>query len=221
MPIEVIAKIEPKNSAFTVIVEAEHAGVNTASFIGNFSATENTVQKALNVIDGFTIHPAVTVSAPISLSVQALSLVNDAAGTITEIDTGTLANAATSIPSSQTVFNAIGSFGGGDVSGLQVTINSATSLFVWGGKIRINNAIYQADSQITYNTASLAADTLYHFYVNAPLSGSILSATELNLSTAGFEVGSTPPLPPYDHAKGARYHSTDGTKRWLANVHTA
>jgi hypothetical protein len=46
-------------------------------------------------------HAAVTVSAPISISTQALSLVNDAAGTITEIDTAALADSDTVIPTSK------------------------------------------------------------------------------------------------------------------------
>ncbi len=49
-------------------------------------------------------HAAVTVSAPISISTQALSLVNDAAATVTEIDTGALATASDLvIPTSKAV----------------------------------------------------------------------------------------------------------------------
>jgi hypothetical protein len=61
-------------------------------------------------------HSAVTVSAPISLSGQALSLVNDAAATITEIDTGALANSDTVIPTSKAVTTAIAGVSGGDVT---------------------------------------------------------------------------------------------------------
>jgi len=57
-------------------------------------------------------HDAVTVSAPISLSGQALSLVNDAAAAITEIDTGALANSDTVIPTSKAVTTAIAGVGG-------------------------------------------------------------------------------------------------------------
>jgi hypothetical protein len=233
MPIEVIAKIEPKNNAFVTVVESVHTGVDTSGFAGLLTVADNTVQKALDRIDeidtgilsnfattipsSLTVYNAisasnVTVTAPLAVSGQALSIVNDALNTVTEVDTGTLSNAATSIPSSQTVFNAIGSFGGGDESGMQVTINTATSLFVWGGQRRINNAIYKADSQITYGTGTLATDTLYYLYVNTPVSGYILADTELNISTTGCT---------YDHAKGAYYMTGDGTKRWLANVKTA
>jgi hypothetical protein len=61
-------------------------------------------------------HSAVTVSAPISLSGQALSLVNDVAGTITEIDTGALADSDTVIPTSKAVTTAIAGVSGGDVT---------------------------------------------------------------------------------------------------------
>jgi hypothetical protein len=57
-------------------------------------------------------HSAVTVSAPISLSGQALSLVNDAAATVTEIDTGALANSDTVIPTSKAVTTAIAGVSG-------------------------------------------------------------------------------------------------------------
>jgi hypothetical protein len=57
----------------------------------------------LNAVQVAALHPAVTVSAPISVSTQALSLVNDAAATITEIDTGALANSDTVIPTSKAV----------------------------------------------------------------------------------------------------------------------
>lgn len=52
-------------------------------------------------------HAAVTVSAPISMTGQALSLVNDVTGTITEIDTGALANSDTKVPTSKAVYTAV------------------------------------------------------------------------------------------------------------------
>jgi hypothetical protein len=59
-------------------------------------------------------HAAVTVSAPIAKDAgQALSLVNDAAATVTEIDTGALANSDTVIPTSKAVTTAIAASGGG------------------------------------------------------------------------------------------------------------
>ena len=60
--------------------------------------TATTVEDALQ-----EIHAAVTVSTPISLTGQALSLVNDTLTPVTEIDTGTLANSDTVIPTSKTV----------------------------------------------------------------------------------------------------------------------
>jgi hypothetical protein len=60
-------------------------------------------------------HAAVTVSEPINLSGQAISLVNNAAspGTITAIDIGALANSDTVIPTSKAVTTAIAGFGSG------------------------------------------------------------------------------------------------------------
>jgi hypothetical protein len=110
---------------------------------------------------------------------------------------------------------------GGEIDGLRVTIKDATNLYVWGGQIRINGSWFRLLSQLTFPTGTLTADTLYYFYVGFNASDPILTVGNFSLSTAGFEVGSTPPLPPYDHAKGARYHVSDGTKRWLANYHTA
>jgi hypothetical protein len=52
-------------------------------------------------------HAAVTVSAPLSVTGQALSLVNDAAATVTEIDTASVANSDTKIPTSKAVYDAL------------------------------------------------------------------------------------------------------------------
>jgi hypothetical protein len=57
-------------------------------------------------------HVAVTVTAPIGMTGQALSLLNDSAGTITEIDTGALANSDTVVPTSKAVTTAIAAAGG-------------------------------------------------------------------------------------------------------------
>jgi hypothetical protein len=69
-------------------------------------------------------HAAVSVSAPISLNGQAISIVNDAAGTVTEIDTGALANSDTVIPTSKAVTTAIAAAGGHD----PVTISTGNGL---------------------------------------------------------------------------------------------
>ena len=54
MPVELIAKIIPKNSAFVNIVDAANAGVDTSGFTGNLTVAEDTVQKALDRIDLLT-----------------------------------------------------------------------------------------------------------------------------------------------------------------------
>jgi hypothetical protein len=100
----------------------------------------------------------------------------------------------------------------GEISGMQVTIKDATNLYVWGGRVEINGSLYQTASQITVPTGTLTADTLYYFYVDAAATGATLVAGDFTLSTTGCT---------YDHTKGAYYKTGDGTKRWLANVHTA
>ena len=54
-------------------------------------------------------HAALTIdgTSPLSLSGQAISLKNDAAAAITEVDTGTLDNSTTKIPTNKTVYDAI------------------------------------------------------------------------------------------------------------------
>jgi hypothetical protein len=97
-----------------------HSGVAHAP---SDAVSLSTVKADADVSDAISKkHSAVTVSAPISLSGQALSLVNDAAAAITEIDTGALANSDTVIPTSKAVTTAIAGVGGvtdhGDLTGL-------------------------------------------------------------------------------------------------------
>ena len=54
MPIELIAKITPKNAAFVNIVDAANAGVDASGFTTNLKPTDDTVQKALERLDGVT-----------------------------------------------------------------------------------------------------------------------------------------------------------------------
>lgn len=102
-------------------------------------------------------HAAVTVSAPISLSTQALSLVNDAAATVTEIDTGVVADSDTVVPTSKAVKTAIAAAGGGlpmgYATGLEAT-NAAEAthdITVAVGKMR--------DTTNTYDLALTSAMT--------------------------------------------------------------
>ena len=91
-----------------------HSGTSHAP---SDSVSLSTVKADADVADAISKkHSAVTVSAPISLSGQALSLVNDAAAAITEIDTGALANSDTVIPTSKAVTTAIAGVGSGDVT---------------------------------------------------------------------------------------------------------
>jgi len=63
-----------------------------------FTTTEHSA-----IGDSAPHHAAVTVSAPISVIGQALSIINDVAAAITEVDTGAMANSDTVIPTSKAV----------------------------------------------------------------------------------------------------------------------
>jgi hypothetical protein len=76
-------------------------------------------------------HDAVTASAPISITIQSLSLVNDIGTVVTEIDTGVLANLDTVIPTSKAVTTALAGVGGGGLT--WTTISSATNAITENG----------------------------------------------------------------------------------------
>ena len=83
-----------------------------ASVIDDANATAAQATLGLTTVVSNSHVPA-TVSAPLSITGQALSLVNDAAATVTEIDTGALANSDTKVPTSKAVTTAIAAGGGG------------------------------------------------------------------------------------------------------------
>ena len=84
-------------------------------------------------------HAAVTIdgTSPLSLSTQAISLKNDASAAITEVDTGTLADSDTVVPTSKAVKTAIAAGGGGVTiywqiaSGESVTVAARTQYHVF------------------------------------------------------------------------------------------
>ena len=74
------------------------------------SDTKVCSSKAMQTKVAAQLHAAVTVSSPISISTQAISIVNDAAATITEVDTGVLnVNSDTVIPTSKATGSYVGS----------------------------------------------------------------------------------------------------------------
>lgn len=81
----------------------EPAGTGHSEAAAHVTAHESAYTHSDIAANTSARHAAVTVSAPISLSGQALSLVNDAAASVTAIDTGALANSDTVIPSSKAV----------------------------------------------------------------------------------------------------------------------
>lgn len=101
------------NADFPATLNPTFAGLTVGTLAGVLKATAgvlagSAVHADLGSIGANDHHNAVTVSAPISLATQALSLVNDVVGTITEIDTGVVASSHTVIPTSQAVVTAIG-----------------------------------------------------------------------------------------------------------------
>jgi hypothetical protein len=97
-------------------------------------------------------HAAVTVSAPISLSTQAISLVNNAVSpaTVTAIDIGALANSDTVIPTSKAVTTAIAAGGGG--AGVTVVADTAARVALTGA---VGKLAYQSDEAIMYICKSI------------------------------------------------------------------
>jgi hypothetical protein len=98
---------------YELIPTAEGVYTDVTAFDGILASTDSTVQKALEKLDNGA-EPALTKgnltgTSPVTLSATrqviggaaAISLVNDAAGTITEVDTGALADSDTVIPTSK------------------------------------------------------------------------------------------------------------------------
>jgi len=110
-----IAKIHAAGSDdqdLSGLVTKEATSPDPTGYLPEYDATGNLVKSSKLSSD---VHAALTIdgTSPLSLSGQALSLVNDAAAAITKVDTGALANSDTVIPTSKAVKTAIGAGGGG------------------------------------------------------------------------------------------------------------
>jgi hypothetical protein len=94
------------------LVTKESTSPDPTGYLPEYDATGNLVKSSKL---SSSVHPALTIdgTSPLSLSGQAISLQNDAAAAITEVDTGALANSDTVIPTSKAVKTAIGAGGGG------------------------------------------------------------------------------------------------------------
>jgi hypothetical protein len=181
-------------SMATSVATQESADASTllsadTSVIARLSAVDSANMSAAISLQ----HDAVTVSAPISLSGQALSLVNDAAAAITEIDTGALANSDTVIPTSKAVTTAIAGVSGGTLEGLEGYKNlvmayaSATTVTVTADKVQLansDNEVIVLDSlsetlDITdagvngLDTGAEANSTWYHAWAIAKADGTL------------------------------------------------
>ena len=128
-------------------------------------------------------HAAVTVSAPIALSTQALSLVNDVAATVTEIDTGVLGSSDTTIPTSQTVVDAIATHA--------AVITSVHGLIITAGQtitVEASSVVNQdltTDASPTFVTAKLSGltDDYIPYHVN-DATGLANGPTKTNVDSA-------------------------------------
>lgn len=98
----------------------------------------------------------------------------------------------------------------GNREGLQVTIKDASNLYISGGSIEINGAVYTVSTQLTVALGTILADTTYYVYVNPPATGTTLAAAQFSLSTTA---------PAFDNTKGADYKTGDGTKRYIARYY--
>lgn len=98
----------------------------------------------------------------------------------------------------------------GTREGLNVTIKDGTNLYISGGCIEINGIIYSAASQLTVALGTIVASTVYFLYVNAPASGTTLTATEFTVSTT---------VSLFSDSLGAEYKTGDTTKRYIARYY--
>lgn len=96
--------------------------------------------------------------------------------------------------------------------GMVVTIKDEDELYVSGGAIDICGAVYDVTTQQTVSLGTLAANTLYYLYVDAPASG-------IELAAADFTVSSTAPT--WSDTYGAYYKTGDATKRLVAKYYQA
>jgi hypothetical protein len=141
-------------SSITSLAHGDVAATNVQAAIEELAdekTTLATVKADADVASAISLkHAAVSVSAPISLSTQAISLVNDAAATVTEIDTGALANSDTVIPTSKAVTTAIAAGGGG--AGVTVVADTAARVALTGA---VGKLAYQSDEAIMYICKSI------------------------------------------------------------------
>lgn len=96
--------------------------------------------------------------------------------------------------------------------GLLVSEKDSDELYIASGYISIQEKIYYVNSTLTFSIGSLSVDTLYYMYVAPPSSGSILSASDFELSTT---------VPTYDNTYKYYYKTGTATKRLMAKYYQA
>jgi hypothetical protein len=152
-------------------------------------------------------HDAVTVSEPISVSGQALSIINDADATITEIDTGVLADSDTVVPTSKAVFAqmqlqmlktgsnlAIGSDADGDMyyrasSALARLVKGIDAAAFWGLKnLRIIEPHASDHTKVTINPLNYTIPFMIGEHPHAILAATHVSSVT-DLDTGALAAG--------------------------------
>lgn len=165
-----IAKIHAAgsdNQDLSGLVTKAATSPDPSGYLPEYDSAGNLIKSSKLASD---VHAALTIdgTSPLSLSGQALSLMNDAAAAVTEVDTGTLDNSSTKIPANLSVYNAIGAkhvhnqtvtvkASGGDFTSIQSAIDFFVGKTVTGKNvIAIDPGTY--DEQLVIEAINLNGD---------------------------------------------------------------
>jgi microcystin-dependent protein len=99
----------------------------------------------------------------------------------------------------------------GFISGLDLSVKDADEFYIDGGAIDLSGVMYKVSSQLTKSLSTPSASTVYHVYIKPPASGDTLSASEIEYNTTA---------PTLDSDKGAGYHGSNTTWRWIGWLET-